>query len=329
VGSWGPLTVRGVLVPVFVAERFHLAGWDLSALQGGLLPGSPQLSDANVLEPAYLDQLGDLALQTDRPRDRPDNATVGLRAALALDGLDVAASFVHGWNPFPSVTVDPSLVEIGAAWAEARARGEALAFDDPELAGALVNLQRAIEAGAPVFKGKFERRTVVGLDAAWALDPVVLKVDAAYSTRQVSYTLAGQARSSPTLTAVVGAEYYRGESLQVWVELFLQHLFEIPGTDPLAYVEPNEGPREARRGVTWYGAGAFGRYQVLDGDLAFELGAVLTSRLDLALLPRITYALSDHHRVYFGGLLAEGRDDGLGGAYTHLDQLYVGYRFAY
>lgn len=329
VATFGPLTVRGVVQPVFVPGRFFLAGWDLSALQGGLLPGGPELADQAVLEPAFLDGIGDLALQTERPRDRPDNATLGLRTELAFDDVQVAATLVHGWNPFPSVTVDPALVALGGAWAEAQRNGENLSFDDPELAGALLDLQRAVEAGAPVFKGKFERRTVVGADLSWALDPIILKLDVAYTTRQVSYTRVGQARASPAVTGVLGAEYYRGEDLQVWVEAFFQHILEIVGTDPLAYVELDAAPQPAGRGATWFGAGAFARYQLLEGDLAFEIGALLTSRLDLALLPRMTYALTDHHRVYLGGMVVEGQGDGVGGAYSHLDQVYAGYRFSY
>lgn len=329
VGAFGPLTVRGVVEPVFTPGRFFLTGWDLSAMQGGLLPAGPTLGASEVLEPAYVDQLGDQLLATERPRDRPDNATLGLRAQLTLDAIDLAATVVHGWNPFPSVTVDPSLVTIAGAWAEAAARGETPSFDDPALAGALVDLQRALESGAPVFKGKYERRTIVGFDAAWALDPVILEVDVAYSTRQVSYTAAGQARPSPALTGVLGLEYYRGESLQLWVEGFLQHLFDVPGTDPVAYIEAASGPRAADRGVTWGGVGAFLRYQIWAGDLAFELGTLVTSRRDLALLPRIEYRLAQHHHGYLGGVLVEGQGDGVGGAYTHLDQLFLGYRLSY
>lgn len=327
--TFGPLTLRGVVVPVFVPGRFQLTGWDLSAAQGGLIPGGSALAEEAALNPAYIDRIGDEILQTERPRDRPDNATLGFRAGLALESIDLAATVVHGWNPFPSMTVDPNLILLAERVAQSRVRGEPPPLDDPEVAGALLNLQTAAEAMAPLFKGKYERRTIVGVDGAWAVDPVILKFDVAYNTRQVSYTQAGQARSTPTLTAVVGAEYYRGEDVQVWVEVFMQHLFDINGVDNIAYVEPSSGALASGRSTTWFGAGAFARYQVLEGDLAFELGALMTSRRDLALLPRVSYRISDGQRASFGGMLVEGQADGLGGAYSHLDQLYLAYTLSY
>lgn len=329
VASLGKFTLRGVVVPVFVPGRFQLTGWDLSAAQGGLIPGGSALADEAALNPAYIDRIGDELLQTERPRDRPDNATLGFRAGVTLDSVDLAASVVHGWNPFPSMTVDPNLLILAERVAQSRIRGEPPPLDDPEVAGALLNLQNAAEAGAPLFKGKYERRTIVGADAAWALDPFILKLDVAYNTKQVSYTPAGQARATPAFTGVVGAEYYRGEQLQVWVELFVQRLFDIAGPEPIAYVESQGAAKIPGRSATWMGGGLFARYQLWDGDLAFELGALFTSRRDFTLLPRVTYRVTQMHRVNVGGLLVEGQADGLGGAYSHLDQVYVGYTLAY
>lgn len=109
----------------------------------------------------------------------------------------------------------------------------------------------------------------------------------------------------------------------------MQHLFDIDGVDNIAYVEPSSGALTSGRSATWFGAGAFARYQVMDGDLGFELGALITSRRDFALLPRVSYRISDGQRASLGGMLVEGQADGLGGAYSHLDQLYVGYTLSY
>ncbi len=329
VANYGVLTIRGVVVPVFVPGRFQLTGWDISALQGGVIPGGAEFADAAVVNPAYIDLIGDQAVQTERPRDRPDNATLGLRATLGFDTLDLAATFVYGWNPLPSMTVDPNLVVLGSRIAEARSRGEIPALDDPVTVGALANLQRAFEAGSPIFKGKYERHTVVGVDAAWALDPFILKMDIGYNSYQVSYSRSGLVRGTPTLTAVLGAEYYLGEQLQIWLELFAQRLFSVPGSDSIAFIEADISDRVPGRDLDWFGGGAFARYQMLEGDLAMEMGLLMTSRQDLALLPRMNYRLSQHHSVYVGMVVVQGPADGLGGTYGHLDQAYFGYRASY
>jgi hypothetical protein len=327
--SAGWLTVRGVVEPVFTPGRFFVTGWDGSIMQGGLLPGAEALADPSLVNPAYIDRVGDQLVQTDRPSDRPDHATLGLRATASLDALDVSASVVHGWNPLPSVSVDPNLITVADAVARARLAGQAPDFGDPALAGALTAVQTAVEDDAPLFKGTYQRRTVAGVDAAWALDPLVLKVDVAYSTAQLLYNRAGQARTSPALTAVAGVEYYRGEVLQIWVEGFWIHLLEVNGSGALAFLEPADGAAEKGRGVDLFGAGAFARGQLLEGDLVLEAGAVVSSRGDLALMPRASYAVGQGMLVTLGGLLVEGRGDGAGGAYTHLDQLYLAYRLAY
>lgn len=329
VATYGALTIRGVVVPVFVPARFQLTGWDISALQGGVIPGGGEFADAEVVNPAFIDLVGDQAVQTERPRDRPDNATLGLRATLGLDLLDLGASIVYGWNPLPSMTVDPNLILLGSRVAEARSRGTTPPLDDPEIAGALLNLQRAFEVGAPIFKGKFDRHTVVGVDAALALDPFIIKMDIAYNSYQVSYSRSGLVRGAPTATAVFGAEYYLGEQLQVWLEVFAQRLFSVPGTDSIAFIEPDAPDRTPGRDLTWFGGGAFARYQLLDGDLGVELGVLVTSREDLALLPRLNYRMSEHHSVYLGMVMVQGQTDGLGGTYGHLDQAYFGYRASY
>ena len=325
----GWLTVRGVVEPVFTPGRFFVAGWDGSALQGGLLIGGDTLANPEVVNPAYIDRVGDQLLQTERPSDRPDHATLGLRATGSFDSVDVSASVVHGWNPFPSVTVDPNLALVADAVARARLAGQAPDFGDPALAGALGALQDAVEVDAPLFVGTYQRRTVVGADAAWAVDPFILKVDAAYSSAQVLYNRLGQARLSPAVTTVVGAEYYRGEGLQIWVEAFWMRFLELDGPGALAYLEPADADGAKGRGVDVFGAGAFARGQLLEGDLVLELGAVLTSRRDVALMPRASYQVARGQRVTLGGLLVEGQVDSVGGAYTHLDQVYLAYRFSY
>lgn len=334
VGSFGPLTLRGVVQPFFTASRYQVTGWDFAVLQGGGFPGAEVLSNPDFFNPAYVDRLGDELLVTERPRDRPDNATLAARATFSLDALELSLSAIHGWDTLPRLILDQDLIAVSAAFGAAQVEGRPPPFDDPEVVGALGRLQKAVEDGRTLLKGSYLRRDLVGIDGSYALDPFVFKFDLAYTFKRTMYDWTYRPTTIGWLSATLGLEYFYGDDLQVIIEGFALSAVGIDSNVRLLYLEANTPPPSpfinGQRTVTVPGVVALVRYLLLEGDLALELavGSLLT-RGDLALTPTVTWRVDDHHQVALSGALLEGQADSYGGFYTNTDQLSVSYRLSY
>ena len=333
VTSFGPLTVRGVIEPFFTPSRFYLASWD-DALSAAAVAQGMALPDLDgLLGAGTVDALADQMLITERPTDRPDDATYALRTTLKLGDLDVSATAVYGWESLPRLTMDPDVAFLAGKLADSLGGGEPLELTDEKLLGAITRLQDATAEGRTVFEGSYERRLLLGLDAVLAIDPILLKFDVAYTFER---TLYAQGTFSPVtvpwLNAVVGIEYFDGEELQVIVEAFAITLFDVRSYYRLAIFEPNAPPPSqldvGGRTIALPGLIGVVRYTIWDGDLSFEIGAVTTlTRGDLIAMPTIKWRLDDEHQLSLGGVLVEGKSDGYGGYYTHNDRVFVGYQW--
>lgn len=334
VGNFGPLTIRGVVQPFFTASRYQVTGWDFSVLQTGGFPGADVLSNPELFNPAYLDRLGDEILVTDRPRDRPDNATLAARATLSLGELELSVSAIHGWDTLPRLILDQDLIFVAGAFGAAQAEGRPPPFDDSEVVGALGRLQRGVEDGRTLLRGSYLRRDLIGLDGSYALDPFVFKFDVAYTFKRTMYDWTYRPTTIGWLSSTLGVEYFYGDNLQVIVEGFVQTAVDIESNVRLLYLEANTPPPSrfigGFRTVAVPGVVALVRYLLFDGDLALDLavGSLLT-RGDLALIPTITWRVDDHHQVALSGALLEGQSDSYGGFYSNTDQVSVSYRLSY
>ena len=324
-----PLTLRAVVQPFFASSRFYLYGWDtgfapLVGAQGVQLPDLD-----GVLGRATADRVSDELLVVDRPSERIDHLTAALRATLTLGDLDVSGNVVWGYEPLPRLALDPDLSIVGGAVLDAIADERPIDFFDQAVAEAFGRLQEKLEKKASLIEGTYPRRVVVGLDATYALDPVILKLDVAYTVERTHYTQTFAPVALPAVDVVLGVEYLRGESLQVTAELFALGTLDVPGNLRLAVLEPRGLGAGEARAVVVPGLALAGRYAVLDGELALEvlLAATLT-RGDLVFLPQLVWRASDHHSVRLGGLLVQGPADGYGGAYDHTDQLVLGYEWS-
>lgn len=330
VGHFGPLTVRAVVEPFFTPARFFLSGWDTSLIQSQFTRGLNLPQIESVLGRGTVDDIGDHLLITERPSDRPDDATLAARATLRLDDLELSATAIHGWEPLPQVRVHPDLVKLGSQLADAVANHKPIA---PDLAAieSLGRLNDALERGEPVFSGRYRRRDLLGGDAVLAIDPVILKAELAFSFSRTAYTQNDYVPvEHPWLTAVFGAEYFDGDALQVIVESFALTIFDIKSNYRLALFEPAAPPPSAtadgERTISIPGLAGIVRYSIFDGDLLFEVAAVGTlTRGDVIFAPAIHWRLDDAQRVTLSALFIEGKDDGYGGVYTHNDQLALSY----
>jgi len=323
-----PLVLRAVVQPFFTSSRFYLAGWDsgfapLVLQQGAMLPDLD-----GVLGRATADRVGDELLVIDRPNERPDHLTLGLRATVSLGDLDLSTTFVWGYEPLPRLAIDPDFSVVGGAVLDAVAQKRPIDLFDPTIGAALGRLQDKLGKQVPLIEGSYPRRTVFGIDASWALDPVILIADATYTLSRTHYTQSFAPIGLPAIDAVVGVEYVDGETFQAVLELFSLVTLNVPASVRLAILEPRGTGLAAERTVFTPGAAAAVRYTILEGELSFEaLLAGSFTRNDLVFAPQIKWRASDAHSFRLGGVLIEGKPDGYGGAYTQNDQLIVGYEW--
>lgn len=331
VGRVGPLTLRGVFEPFFTPGRFFVSGWDsgvaqILTAQGVVLPDLTQAFGAPVA-----DRFADQLLAFDRPSDRPDHFTLGLRGTLDVGDLELSFTFVHGYEHFPRVKLDPNLIIVAGAFLDNITLGRPIPFSDPTFGQAFSDLEHALERGERLFGGEYPRRTLFGLDGTYALDPVVLKLDVAYTLTRTLYTQDFAPIALPWMDVVVGLDYTDGDRFFFTMEGFALLVFDVPGDLRLALFEPREAAPggTATRTVLLPGMSAGARYSVLDGQLVFELGLATTfTRQDLIISPTIRWKPDDHHSLRLSGVAIEGKKDGYGGIYSHNDQLVLGYSYS-
>lgn len=330
VGHLGPLTLRGVFEPFFTPGRFFVNGWDsgvaqILTAQGVVLPDLTQAFGVPVA-----DRFADQLLAFDRPSDRPDHFTLGLRGTLELSDLLLSFTFVHGYEHFPKVIIDPNLITVASAFLDNVTLGKAIPFSDPTFGDAFSKLETALQRGEKLFGGEYPRRTLFGMDATYALDPVVLKLDVAYTLSRTLYTQAFTPVGLPWLDLVAGVDYSWGEHLFLTVEGFALAVFQVPNDVRLALFEARSAAPGGggTRAVFLPGMSAGGRLSLLDGQLLVEMGFATTfSRGDLIFSPTVRWKPNDHHTLSLSGIAIEGHPDGYGGIYSHNDQLILGYRF--
>lgn len=333
-GHFGPVTIRGVVQPFFTAPRFFLGGWDTALIQSQLSRGIDIPRIEQVLGKETIDEIGDKLLITDRPADRIDQGTFAARATLHVDDLDLSLTAVHGWEPLPEVRVHPDLVIVGGRLLDAFANKAPVNLDGEAFA-ALGRLQEDLARGEEAFLGAYRRRNLLGADATLAVDPVILKLDVAYSFRRTAYTQDYVPVAHPWLTAVAGVEYFDGDALQVIVEAFALTIFDIKSNYRLSLFEepappPSTTTDAGRRTIAIPGLAGVVRYSAFDGDLSFELAAISTlTRGDVLLVPAARWRIDDAQQLSLSATFIEGKSDGYGGVYTHNDQISLSYAYTH
>src|SRR5688572_30346894 len=105
---------------------------------------------------ATIDEFGNELLGTERPSDRPDNATVGGRATVSVGGvLDLSVSALYGWDTLPAIVVDEDLLFIANTFAESRANGEPFPLTDEDVLDAIQRIREAVDQGRKIAKGTY------------------------------------------------------------------------------------------------------------------------------------------------------------------------------
>lgn len=323
---FGSLVLRAVVQPIFMSSRFHLVGWDTAALPANGSPLSAALADPSATPATWIDQIGDLAATPQRPKDPA--FTTALRATFSHNDVQASLSFIHGYESTPRIFADPDLQDVVARLAVANAAGTGIPTDDPSFLLALARLDMATREGQEIFFGRYERRTVLGFDGSWVVDPVAFKLDIAWSPKRTFYQRDLMSVRQSTLTAVVGAEYAYGEEWSAQVELFDLIAFGLPAGPALAYFEDVDAT-EADRTLHFPGLAAGLSYRPNAGDVSFELGGFVSFlRHDRGLAPRVSWTFAEHHQVSGGALWVDGKADGIGGTYDGIDQVFASYRLS-
>jgi hypothetical protein len=143
-----------------------------------------------------------LLRQTERPGDNGKGASVGARLTASLSGVDVSAYYHYGYDSTPFVRLDPAF------------QGYLYDPDTDLTPGAprteLAPLLELMDSGVEPISSRYVRRHHVGLDAATAFGPVIVRLDGAYQTRRVFYQLDLNSFATPTALGVLGLEYQTG-----------------------------------------------------------------------------------------------------------------------
>jgi hypothetical protein len=280
----GPLTVTGVWVPFFVADRYDVFGQDQALLQPSLGLAVPFPVDASVesgLQPHLL--------ETERPGLPGD---VGLRVTGNVGRVKLGGSWVWGHEKLPQVTLDPELDALLLA----RERGE------PADAALLLSLQERLRAGESLYTGRYARQHVVALEASSLVGPAQLDVDVGFSPERTFYGDRLRPLREPALTWVVGVSQAEESKLVYSVTYTGLVVPRVGAQRLLLLLEPGTA-RGRERAAFFHLLVGDVRYSLLGDRLEVGLrGAFEVVQRSFLLSPRVGWRVSERLSV---GLAAE------------------------
>ncbi len=218
----GFATLEGIFQPLFVPDTYDVYGSNWAAIQ----PDSPapyrgflRLLTSPV-DPTEQGQVNRLLQQTSLPSAGPDSFGAGAKLAWTMAGTDVDAYYHYGFDTSPFIALNPGFAAALATTDFSTANLESLA---PVL--------QSLDAGVAPFRVTYVRRHHVGLDAARAVGPFVLRVDAAYDTQRVFYRSDLTSVASPAFQGVASIEYQTGDVEQLYL---LEGMYTRVVDDPQA-----------------------------------------------------------------------------------------------
>lgn len=204
----GPVTLEGLVAPVFVPDRASLYGSNWSAIQ----PGAPAAYRglfsmiARTTDPSVREQLNAAFYQTRLPNRNGQGVSAGSKLGIHAAALDLNLYYHYGFDGTPYVWLNPALAGVLE-----RTDFTTAGFAD------FAPVLRALDQGvAPMF-AEYVRRHHAGFDLVAPLGPVVLRLDAAYQTQRVFYTTELTSFTSPAVLGVLSLDYQTGSVDKVLV----------------------------------------------------------------------------------------------------------------
>ncbi len=276
----GPLSVTGVWVPFFEADRYDVFGQDMALLQPGLgveVPGG--------VEASVEDGVQEHLLETERP-GLPGE--VGVRVTGEVGGVKLGGSWVWGHEKQPQVRMDAEW----EALLRARERGE------PADAALLLSLQERLRAGEKLVTGRYERQHVVAAEASTLVGPVQVDVDVGFSPARTFYEDRLRPVRKRAVTWVVGASQAEESDLIYSVTYTGLAVPRVGEQELLLLLEPGTARGRERTALFHLVVGDVG-YRLLGGRLQVGLrGALEPIQRSYVVAPRVEWRVSE--RVHLG-----------------------------
>lgn len=240
-------------LPFFEPNKIYLWGNDFALAQ----PGSPLRAAFGVIDlleeqidPSLEDRLQSQLAGTQIPEETLLSSTLGARITTTQANIDMALGYLWGWDPTPTVFVDPDLRVVLEAFA--RNPDPFLGFNlrdlisqEPAAAAAAANLRTKTEAGQEVLYARPERRHVLEADAATYLGPIGARAEVVFSPEQTvvlksppdlpaDTPLTPYSTRKPQITSVLGFSWESGDGAHlIAVEGLYHHIFELSDDERL------------------------------------------------------------------------------------------------
>lgn len=310
----GPALLEIVWVPVFTPDRISLVSgdWALIDTAGGrgLRESLRQLRQ--VLPAAIYDRLGPETLTPQVPGPGLSSSQAGARAGLRGDGWMAALHYYFGFEAYPAVTVNTTLVNqlVGYYEKDPALRDPRTDFDF---------LLERLEAGETLVSGGYRRRHTVGASGEMNVGDLRLAADLAWSPRSTVYARSGRAAGAGMTAGALSVDYLPSERFSLTAGLHATR-FALDGP-----------PAELAFGWTTHQLAASLGLQASVGDSVRVqlLGLSELDRFSLFGTLLVGYRPTETVEVYLAGDLIAGGDSSIGGRFDHNDQVSIGLRASY
>jgi hypothetical protein len=243
-------------VPFFVPDRYDLVGQDEALVQPGLGVKAQGLS---LLNRAQEDRAQQPLLETDRPKDLPQEGDLGLRVTHKLGPATVGADYVITREKLPEVQIDPELARF-------LSEGPKANFTDPATS---LSLSQRLASGERLLRGQFPRYAVGELEGSALLGPVQVDADLGYSASRLYVDQHSNPVFHPTATATVTVADARGTDLVLAVSALALWVRDIPQGERLLLVDL-PGAESSAHQTLGAGAAVLAGYRFLQGRLETE-----------------------------------------------------------
>ena len=314
--SSGPeLGVSVVWAPFFEPDRQDVFGDDFSLLgpdpQGSpLAPSRAAMEALAAIDDSIVDDLQPILLSPSRPEhSHLENSTIGGRLTSTLGGVDLALTYIWGWERTPVLHIDPQLPALA---------GLLEPEPDPASLAQAVELFGQLQAGTlsfgDLYSSRYERSHLIGFDLAAPVWDLTIKAEAAFSSARVVYDAALESIVTPSVRAVIGLDYTWETTLLVTVEASWEHLLD-PATDRDLFLTTQDDVQIA----------AIAALRLLADDaLQFRAAVLYGATLDdWIVVPEVTWRIADGWAVSAGARLFEGGSNSRGGHFDANDEGYV------
>ena len=294
-------TLQGVIEPAFLPDRYDVYGSNWAAVQPDAPVWARGLSNlmARSLDPTLQEPAQRLFAATRYPKSDFTAPILGARLSWRVAGLDVNYYYQYGFDG-PLLEIDPAFA-AGLAGVDWDSVG--LADLQPWLA--------AIDAGHPPLSVSFVRRHHIGTDLATTIGPVALRLDAAYQSKRVFLRQDLSGFISPTLQAVLSAEYQTGDKDKfALLEVVYARILDAPVVPLLIYERDTVGLVADVRWPLWRALG-------------FELRGLLGIRPRTATIQPELNLKFQPWIVSLGGLWLDGDAYSLGQYFHRNTQVYA------